>query len=205
MIMEKNTSTPTMDRERETSTTRSRKEPRILIAGLGNLLLKDDGVGVRAVRELQKDPPPGVLIFEVGTAILDALHHFEWADRILVIDAMKAGGSPGTLYSLPVTSIEERNPQVSLHEGGFLAALRFLPEGKRPKVMILGVEPRIIDYGPNLSQKVESTLSLVTHSVREIVNYWQEKPGHSDNAGYPDYPNTDGEEAPAGGTAADQG
>ena len=187
MIMEKSTNTATMDRERETSTTRGRKEPRILIAGLGNLLLKDDGVGVQAVRELQKDPPAGVMIVEVGTAVLDAFHLFEWADRILAIDAMKAGGSPGTLYSLPAPGIEEHDPQVSLHEADLLAALRFLPEGKRPMVMILGVEPKVIDYGPDLSAKVESALSLVIHSVREIVSYWQEKPIHSDSAGFPDF------------------
>ena len=72
---------------------------RVLIAGLGNLLLRDDGVGVHAVRSMGNDLPPGVLAVEVGTAVLDALHLFEEAEMVIAIDAMKAGGAPGTIYS----------------------------------------------------------------------------------------------------------
>ena len=146
-----------------------RQGPRILIVGLGNILLRDDGVGVHAIRELQKNPLPGVMAVEVGTAVLDALHLFEWADRILAIDAMQAGGSAGTLYSLRVADVEDRKSQASLHELNLLAALRFLSNGKRPPIVILGVEPEIIDYGLALSPKVEAILPLVNHSVKEIV------------------------------------
>ena len=79
-----------------------RRPPRILIAGLGNCLLRDDGIGVHAIRSLQQNPPPGVVVAEVGTAVLDALHLLEWAEKILAIDAMQAGGNPGTLYAFGV-------------------------------------------------------------------------------------------------------
>ena len=102
---------------------------------------------------------PGVLAVEVGTAVLDALHLFEWADRILAIDAMQAGGSAGTLYSARVSDIEDHSPQASLHELSLLAALRFLSNGERPEIVILGVEPGIIDYGIDLSPKVEAALA----------------------------------------------
>ena len=69
------------------------KGPRILVLGLGNLLLRDDGVGVQAVRQLQKDPPAGAKVVEVGTAVLDALHLYEWAGRCLAIDAQRDGES----------------------------------------------------------------------------------------------------------------
>ncbi len=148
------------------------KRLKILIAGLGNLLLRDDGVGVHAVQELQKAPQPGVRVVEVGTALLDALHLFEWADKILAIDAMRAGRSPGTLYSFGVSEVEDP-PQVSLHELGLLSALRFLTEGKRPPVVILGVEPAVIDYGLDLSPEVQSALPALTQSVRKMVDAWQ--------------------------------
>jgi len=164
---------------------RSRKSPKILIAGLGNLLLRDDGVGVQAARELQKNPPAGVMVVEVGTAVLDALHLFEWADRILAIDAMQAGGSAGTVYSLSVSDVENHRPQGSLHELNLLAALRFLPKGRRPAILILGVEPEIIDFGLELSPKVEAALPTVIHSVREIVNSWRGRPRQPKTAGYP--------------------
>jgi hydrogenase maturation protease len=155
---------------------------RVLIAGLGNILLRDDGVGVHAIRELQKNPLPGALAVEVGTAVLDALHLFEWADRILAIDAMQAGGSAGTLYSLRASDVEDRSPQASLHELNLLAALRFLPHGKRPPIVILGIEPEIIDFGLALSPKVEAILPLVIHSVKEIVSYWQGETRHLNRA-----------------------
>lgn len=153
---------------------------KILIVGLGNLLLRDDGVGIHAVHELQKAPPPGVRVVEVGTALLDALHLFEWADKILAIDAMRAGGSPGTLYSFRVSDVEDL-PQASLHELGLLAALRFLLSGKRPAVTILGVEPGIIDYGLDLSSEVQSALPALNQSVREMVDAWQRKPFSTEN------------------------
>jgi len=160
---------------------KKKKEPsvagkglKILIAGLGNLLLRDDGVGVHAVRSMNCRRPRsrGVRVVEVGTAVLDALHLFEWADRILAIDAMRAGGSPGTLYSFGVSEVEDR-PQASLHELGLLSALRFLAEGKRPPVVILGVEPAVIDYGLDLSPEVQSALPGLTQSVRKMVDAWQ--------------------------------
>jgi hydrogenase maturation protease len=155
---------------------RSRRGPRIVIVGLGNLLLRDDGVGVHAVHELQKAPPPGVQVVEVGTAILDALHLFEWADRVLAIDAMQAGGPAGTLYSLRASDVEDRSPKASLHELSLLAALRFLADARRPPIVILGVEPAVIDYGLDLSPEVQSALPVLVQSVREIVDAWQRGP-----------------------------
>ena len=163
----------------------SRKGPRILIVGLGNVLLMDDGVGVHAIRELQKSPPSGTRVVEVGTAVLDALHLFQWADRVLAIDAMQAGGSAGAVCSLSVSDVDDHRPQGSLHELNLLAALRFLPNGRRPAILILGVEPEIIDFGLELSPKVEAALPTVIHSVREIVNSWRGRPRQPKTAGYP--------------------
>jgi hydrogenase maturation protease len=74
------------------------KPTRVLIAGVGNVLLSDDGVGVHAVRELQKNPMPGVTVAEIGTAIFHGLHFLENAEHVLVIDATKGGKPPGTVY-----------------------------------------------------------------------------------------------------------
>lgn len=147
-------------------------QPRILIAGLGNSLLQDDGVGVHAVRELRKAALPGVLAVEVGTAVLDALHLFEWADKILAIDAMEAGGSPGTIYVFGVGDIEEHGLQASLHELSLLAALRFLPQGPRPEIVVLGMEPETIDYGLDVSPSLQASLPQLVQAAREIIASW---------------------------------
>ena len=115
-----------------------RRQPRILIAGLGNYLLQDDGVGVHAVRALQQTPLPGVIVAEVGTAVLGALHLLEWAEKILAIDAMQAGGTPGTIYGFGVEDAAGPGMQASLHELNLLAALRFLPCQAKPEILIVG-------------------------------------------------------------------
>lgn len=154
----------------KTRSTRTRTN-RILVAGLGNLLLRDDGGGVHAVRELQKKVPKGVLAVEVGTAVLDALHLFERAGRLLAIDAMQAGGAPGTIYAFRLSQIEDPPAQASLHELNLLSALRLLPAG-RPDVMVLGVEPEIIDYGLTLSPRVAEALPGLVQEARRILACW---------------------------------
>ncbi len=150
------------------------RPPRILIAGLGNYLLMDDGVGVHAVQELQKAPPDGAVVAEVGTAVLDALHLLEWADKILALDAMQAGGVPGTIYRFGVDDVDRGGLKASLHELNLLAALEFLRNQARPEIVILGVEPERIDYGLELTPAVAAALPQLTAAVRETVARWRE-------------------------------
>ena len=156
------------------STTRGgRRRPRVLVAGLGNLLLKDDGVGVHAVRALQHGVPRGVRAIEIGTAVLDALHLVEWADRVLAIDAMQAGGDPGTIYRYGVEDVADRTIGASLHEVDLVAALRFLTNGHRPEITVLGVEPETIAAGLELSPSVQAALPRLVAAVQEIVASWR--------------------------------
>ncbi len=150
-----------------------KRKPRILIAGLGNLLLMDDGVGVHAVRELEKDPPPDVVVADVGTAVLDALPLFEEANRILAIDALAAGGAPGTVYACGVRDVADEGIKASLHELSLVSALKFLRDRARRQVMVLGVEPAVIDFGLQLSPAVAAALPRVVRAARRIVALWQ--------------------------------
>ena len=155
------------------STRGGRPRPRVLVAGLGNLLLADDGVGVHAVRALQHRVPRGVHAVEVGTAVLDALHLLEWADRVLVIDAMEAGGGPGTIYRVGVEDVADGTIKTSLHEVDLLAALRFLTNGRRPEITVLGVEPETIAAGLDLSPRVQAALPQLVAAAQEIVAGWR--------------------------------
>jgi hydrogenase maturation protease len=152
------------------------RKPRILVAGLGNYLLRDDGIGVHAVKALQQSPLPGVIVAEVGTAVLSALHLFEWAEKILAIDAMQAGGTPGTIYAFGVEDAAGPGLQASLHELNLLAALRFLPRQAKPEILVVGIEPETIDYGLDLSPAVAAALPELTRDVRKIVSDWRHTP-----------------------------
>ena len=152
------------------------KRPRILIAGLGNLLLRDDGVGVHAVRRFQKSADKRYRAVEVGCAVLDALHLLEWSDKILLIDAMKAGGVPGTVYWVPsIEELDDGTIPASLHELSIIQALRMINQTRSPEVAIIGIEPEIIDYGLDLSKSVEAALPLVLQTGAKTVEKWLQK------------------------------
>ena len=143
------------------------RSTKTLVVGLGNVLLKDDGVGVQAVRELRRLLPKRIVVAEVGTAVLDALHLFEWADRVIAIDAMQAGGEPGTIYSFGLDEIAE-SERVSLHEVGLRAAFRFL-RGPLPGVTILAVEPEDMDTGLELSPRVQAALPKLIQEAQRLT------------------------------------
>jgi len=151
----------------DTKSARPRRA-RTLVVGLGNVLLKDDGVGVHAVRELRKILPRRILAVDVGTAVLDALHLFEWADRIIGIDAMQGGGPPGTIYTFGVDDVDDQGVKASLHEMGLIAGLRFM-KGQRPFVTMLAMEPEAMDFGLELSAPVRAALPKLVAAAREIA------------------------------------
>ena len=75
------------------------KSGRVLVLGLGNVLLKDEGVGVHVAGQLQKQVLPcNVEVIDGGTAGLDVLLSQQGLDKLVVIDAMRAGKKPGTIY-----------------------------------------------------------------------------------------------------------
>lgn len=153
-------------------------EPRhILVAGVGNLLLSDDGVGVHAIRELQKHPMPGVTYAEIGTAILHGLHFLDNADRVLVIDAAKGGQPPGSVYLFEATERTEVKCMTSIHSMGLREAARFLKAGQPvPPITVIGVEPETLDYGMELSSTVQAAMPQVLALTRETLSGWLAKP-----------------------------
>lgn len=117
----------------------------ILVLGVGNPLLTDDGVGVHAIAALEKayffNPP--VEIMDGGVQGLNLLGFITEAKHLIVIDAVRNGGAPGTLYRLAGEQIPRRVLQKnSLHQVGLLEALALASAlGDPPSTVILGVEP----------------------------------------------------------------
>jgi len=148
------------------------RKPHILVAGLGNLLLRDNGVGIHAARFLLSANLPGIVVAEIGTAVLDGWHLLEWAEKILAIDAMQAGGIPGTIYAYCVTGLNRHETPSSSHEFGLLSALDLMSPVRRREVTILGVEPEIIDYGLDLSPTVKAALPKIIAAVRTTLAAW---------------------------------
>lgn len=144
---------------------------RTLILGIGNLLLCDEGVGVHVARALQQEElPENVVILEVGTAFLDALPEIEKADRIIIVDAMKADHAPGTIYRVPFEDCVKPECIASLHGFDLSRVIYLAGRETPPEAVVIGVEPVRIDWGTELSPKIQEMIPSVIEAIKtEIV------------------------------------
>lgn len=149
---------------------------RLLVLGVGNILMSDDGVGVHAVQALRRKPRAGVLILEVGTAILQAVSYLSWADRVIVIDALHAGSTPGSIYWTEFSNILRQPGSLSLHELDLSAALHFMPQSCRgPEIFVLGVQPGCLDMGLELSPQVAAAIPEVVSILDRKLTQWRKQ------------------------------
>ena len=143
---------------------------KIVILGIGNVLLNDEGIGVKVIEYLQRhyEFPEEVELVDGGTGGIGLLEFVEKADILIVIDAINGGEPPGTVYKfsgkeLPRSVVE----RLSLHEVNFLdildlAAMRGnLPE----KIVIIGVEPKSLEMEAILSPEVQAKIPELADAV----------------------------------------
>ena len=141
-----------------------------LVMGLGNLLLSDEGVGVHTARALlEMELPEDVKVLDVGTAILDALPAMGDADRIVVVDAVKAGGEPGTIYRMPFDAFLRPECIASMHGFDLSRVLYLTQREDMPEVLVIGVEPARIDWSMDLSPRIAKVLPVVVQAVMEEI------------------------------------
>jgi len=93
---------------------------KIVVLGVGNLLRQDEGVGVHAVRALADGPcAETAALVDGGTAAFDALSDWNDIDKLVVIDALRAGREPGTIARVSLRDVADRDaPLLSLHDHG---------------------------------------------------------------------------------------
>ena len=157
-----------------------RKSNRVAVIGVGNLLLKDEGIGVHIACALQElNLPDNIEIIDGGTSP-DLLAYLEPADKLIIVDAVEAGGKPGTIYRFhPGDLTAETDGLMSLHELGVLPNLRMMSlMGNEPKeVIIIGIQPKEIDWGSELSTELREKIPEIVRVVlKEIGVEWQENP-----------------------------
>lgn len=148
---------------------RENPKEKTIVLGIGNILLSDEGLGVHAVMELEKhDLPEGVEVVDGGTSGFGLLDTLSDAKRVIIVDAIRAGGEPGTLYHLKLKdgeSIGELLPS-SLHGIGILDVIRALELlGSRPDFEIFGIEPKSLDVGMELSNVVRESLPKLINAI----------------------------------------
>jgi hydrogenase maturation protease len=145
-------------------------EEKVLVLGIGNLLLGDEGVGVHVARALQSEElPASAIVLEVGTAFLDALSDIEEASRIIIIDAMKAGHSPGTVYRVPAGKCVKPQCIASLHGFDLSRVLFLAGKTSSPEAVVFGVEPSRIDWGIELSPEIQNIIPTVVEVIKTEI------------------------------------
>jgi hydrogenase maturation protease len=148
------------------------KKP-ILILGLGNLLLKDEGIGVHIVQQMKDMTlPEDVEIMDGGTMGLDLVYYVEGRKKVIVIDTVKAGHPPGTLYRFTEKSIVySQNVFRTAHGINFTDVIRYVQaSGKKPEeIIFIGAEPEDMNEGIELSPKIAAKIPKIIELVlREI-------------------------------------
>ncbi len=148
----------------------------ITILGIGNLLLKDDGIGVHLIEhlsELEFENTYNVELIDGGTCIPNLLDVFMTNERIIVLDSIKGGHAPGTIYKLTPEELGACIKETtSLHDVQVLDIMRDASLlGFDPKIVIIGVEPDEIVYDMELSDIIREQIPNMIEIIRkEITN-----------------------------------
>lgn len=156
---------------------------KIAVLGLGNLMRRDDAVGMLAIELLRTDPRlgPEVSVVEGGTLGLDLLYPLEGITHLLALDAVEAGAEPGTLLRFEGDEMARLPAAKSVHLLGFadlLAAMGLTGSAPR-EVVVLGVQPEVIAWGTTLSARVEATLpNLLDAAIAQIAEWTEEMAGN---------------------------
>ena len=154
-------------------------EAQILVAGVGNSWLTDDGFGGHVVRELEKrDLPSGVQVMDFGTGGLDLAYEvMRGYHGLILIDASRQGGEPGTLYVLEPDPAEidagiEDGEMISPHGMDPQTVLRFVKavHGWPGKVVVVACEPEEVEeMGIELSAPVRASVERAIAVVEEQI------------------------------------
>lgn len=150
------------------------QQKEILILGIGNILQKDDGIGVHIINELQNswgDIPENVEIVDGGTIGLDLLPVMKARKKIIIVDALKNGDLPGSIYRFPADHLVAGNNILSLHEIGVKRIIDMLNlMGDYPEIEIIGVVPEdISSLEIGLSDSLKEKIPVAIECILEAA------------------------------------
>lgn len=142
----------------------------VLVLGVGNLLLRDESVGVHVVNQLEKEFtfPTGVDVIDGGTAGMELLEFIASREHIVIIDAVLTGDKPGTVVNLRDDEVPALfHNKVSPHQLGIsdlLGALKLTGESPG-NIFLVGIVPETVEPGLEMSQTVEAQIGVIKQQV----------------------------------------
>lgn len=157
----------------------------VLLLGIGNILLGDEGAGCRIIEELERRFlfPENVILMDGGTAGMELLTPIGDADCLIIIDAFYGGYPPGTVVRIEGQDVPAFFlSRVSPHQIGIsdvLAAAR-LSDQLTAEIMLFGIEPESMELGLNLSEPVRKGMEKI---IEEVIAELQQAGVHPTPAG----------------------
>lgn len=147
------------------------KNKKVVVIGVGNILLRDEGIGIHAAGHLKRlyDFPANVEIVDGGVGGLNLLPYMERTKNLIIIDAVRANAEPGAVFRFTQKDISTKvKYKTSLHEMGLQEVFAIAnATGKGcPETVIIGIQPKdISSYGMELTPAVEAKLPDVLNAV----------------------------------------
>ncbi len=146
---------------------------RILVAGVGNVLLQDDGFGPHAIARLEAEYEIGsdVELLDLGTPGLDFVDYLVGRDVLIILDALSSGGEPGEILTFDHQRLREYLPNVRLsaHQPCLQETL-FTAETAGvcpPDVLLIGVVGSCFDVNPELSPRMSAVMPQASGADRQ--------------------------------------
>jgi len=155
------------------------RSPRLLVLGIGNALLSDDGAGLHLLARLMQCAPAlpaEVRYVDGGTVGLALTPYLEDCDACLVLDAMRLGAAPGTVHVYAGAGMDEAiaRPCGTPHEvslGDLFTALRL--QGRVPeRRALIGIEPGSIGWGTDPTPAVAASLAAAADTANQLLRDW---------------------------------
>ena len=153
-------------------------DPEVVVIGLGNILMEDEGIGVHAIRHLEENYrfKPEIEIVDGGTSGLDLLPFFGPQKSILLIDAVNFNMEPGTVASLKDEAIlAQLDPKISLHHLGLsdLISISELTDRKAKKMTLLGIQPKSMEnLDLEMTETIKGVFDKVIRNALRILDEW---------------------------------
>jgi len=149
----------------------------VVLLGLGNILLSDEGVGVHVINAIRRgyDFSPGIEVVDGGVMGLDLLPLFQMHGRIVIVDAVDFGKTPGHSGMVPGEEIHAvLNTRLSAHHLGLsdiLCASKLVCE-RPPEVRLIGIQPASFEVGLNMSPVIQEKIGLLIGLVLGTLRDW---------------------------------
>jgi hydrogenase maturation protease len=143
-----------------------------LVLGVGNVLLSDEGIGIRIVEELEHRYrfPEEVEILDGGTSGIELLRFFDGRDHLIIIDAVRADHPPGTVVRVEGAEVPATfETRITPHQLGLsdLLATAKLTDQMPAYLVLFGIEPKSLETGLGFSPEVEASVEKVVIHVAE--------------------------------------